>query len=147
MMAGSDVDIVYIPLFTLFFFFQLDCMTAKVQEFTPEKMIYSTCSIAFYLPIYQTWSPLCKTNPVRSVCTAAASDVSSSLATRSPISARQSSIEVSGLVGVNTSDERRSKPVVEKAANMQTTGQNDFSHSAAHLKELFALPKRKNTGW
>ncbi len=68
-----------------------------------------------------------KTDPARSVSTAAARCMSSSLATRSPTAARQSSTEVSGLAGLNTSDMCRSKPVVEKAANTQSTGQSDIS--------------------
>lgn len=56
-----------------------------------------------------------RTDPARIVCTAAARCVSSSLANRSPSAARQSSIEVSGLAGLNTSDVWRSKPVLEKA--------------------------------
>ena len=52
----------------------------------------------------------------RSVCTAAARCVSRSTATRSPTAARQSSTEVSGTVGLNTSDVCRSKPDVEQAA-------------------------------
>lgn len=50
-----------------------------------------------------------------SVCTAVASREPSSLATRSPRAARQSSTEPSGLMGLNTSEEWRSKPVLKKA--------------------------------
>lgn len=57
------------------------------------------------------------TDPARSSPTASASRVSSSVATRSPTAAKQSSTELSGLAGLNTGDEWRSKPVVEKAAN------------------------------
>lgn len=68
-----------------------------------------------------------KTDPARSVSTAAARRVTSSLATWSPTAARQSSTEVSGWAGLNTSDVCWLKPVVEKAANTQTTGQSDIS--------------------
>lgn len=56
-------------------------------------------------------------DPGRSVLRAAARFVSSSLATRSPTAARQSSTELSGLAGLNTNDVWRSNPVVEKAEN------------------------------
>lgn len=62
-------------------------------------------------------------DPGRSVLRAAARFVSSSLATRSPMAARQSSAELSGLAGLNTDDVCCSKPVVEKAENTQTTRQ------------------------
>lgn len=65
------------------------------------------------------------TNPARSSPTASASRASSSLATRSPTAARQSSTELSGLAGLNTSDVCRSKPVVGKAANTQRASQAD----------------------
>lgn len=61
-----------------------------------------------------------KADPVRSVSTAAARFVSSSRATRSPTAARQSSTELSGLDGLNTSDVCRSKPVVGKAEKTQS---------------------------
>lgn len=62
-------------------------------------------------------------DPGRSVWRAAARFVLSSLDTRSPTAARQSSTELSGLAGLNTNDVCRSKPVVEKAENTQTTRQ------------------------
>lgn len=66
-------------------------------------------------------------DPSKSLCTASARCVSSSRTTWSPTAARQSSTEVSGLAGLNTSDVCRSKPVVEKAADTQNTGQSDTS--------------------
>lgn len=67
--------------------------------------------------VRRNWTQVMWTDPARSSPTASASRVSSSLATRSPAAARQSSTELSGSAGLNTGDERRSKPVVEKAAN------------------------------
>lgn len=82
-----------------------------------------TSQLLIHTRITIVWAAFCKntdttlhTHPVRSVCTAADRCVSSSRATLSPIAARQSSMEFSGLAGVNTSDLWQSNPVLEKAA-------------------------------
>lgn len=42
-------------------------------------------------------------------------------------------MELSGLAGLNTGDERWSKPVVEKAANTQATREGETAHKQSSL--------------
>lgn len=104
------------------FHVKFKCFGLKICLIYTRIALRITVRVFLFNTVAELW-----TDPVRSVCTAAARYVSSSLAIRSPSAARQSSIEVSGLAGLNTSDVWRSKPVLEKAANTQTTGQNDIS--------------------
>ncbi len=80
------------------------------------------------------------TDPARSVCTASVKCVSSSLVNRSPAAARQSSTEVSGLAGLNTSDVCRLKPVVAANTKMQDRVRPQTG-SADYLQELFTSKK------
>lgn len=86
--------------------------------------------------------PQMRTDPARSSPTASASRVSSSLATRSPTAARQSSTELSGLAGLNTSDESRSKPVAEKAVSTQNHWRRLFGTFQINLRRFFTSTYR-----
>ena len=71
----------------------------------------------------------------RTVCRADLRGASRSRATQSPRDARQSSMELSGLAGLNTGDVSKSKPELEPAAQAQTDTlkkKKKITHKAVH---------------
>ena len=107
-------------------------MSIGVQTYTAVANCYWGTTLVFWLiessaRLRGAIVTALQTHPVRSVCTASGRYVSRSWATLSPITARQSSIELSGLAGLNTGDVCRSKPVIEKA---ETRGR---SNQAVHF--------------